>query len=173
MYLLNRLCLAVFVSVLVIMGAAAAENTVLKSKTIVLYDPATADFKPSPGVPECTTFDTLSGDMAVGSATLMVRMASGCVVPYQWHTPNEELLFLTGSIVAQLLGEMPLTLGNGAYLQLPSGRPHRFRCVSKEDCVMLVIADAGFDIHYVTELGREITPGEALDEAKRFAGEDW
>jgi hypothetical protein len=38
---------------------------------------------------------------------------------------------------------------------------------------MLVIADAGFDIHYVTELGREITPGEALDEAKRFAGEDW
>ena len=138
-----------------------------------LPDPTSANFQTAAGVPECTRFDVLRGDMAASSSTMMVRMDSGCVVPYQWHSPNEELIMLRGEIEAQFLGGNVLNLANGAYLLIPTGKPHRFRCSSQEACVMFIAADTAFDIHFVDQDGKPISAEEVDAATEKYANEKW
>ncbi len=65
----------------------------------------------------------------------------------------------------------PITLLVGSYSQLPSHHVHRFRCVSKVDCVLFLAADGPFDIHYVDPHGKEIpaTAANRLAEADHTA----
>ena len=140
---------------------------------ILLQRPATAKFLQIPGVPQCTSIAPLHGDMAKGPSTLMVRMRSGCMVPYHWHTPSEELIVLQGAPLAQMRGERPVMLKVGSYSQLPSGHIHRFRCTSKADCLIFLVADAAFDIHFANEAGKEISTEAALAAAKRASRVPW
>jgi quercetin dioxygenase-like cupin family protein len=152
-------------------GTWAAEGQ--EDSSGFLSDPTSANFQTAAGVPECTTFDVLRGDMAASSSTMMVRMAPGCVVPYQWHSPSEELVMLRGQIEAQFLGESVLNLENGAYLLIPTGKPHRFRCSSQEPCVMFIAADAAFDIHFVDQDGTSISAEEVEAATEKYAKEEW
>lgn len=140
---------------------------------ILLQRPATAKFLQIPGVPQCTSIAPLHGDMAKGPSTLMVRMRSGCMVPFHWHTPSEELIVLQGAPLAQMRGERPVMLKVGSYSQLPSGHIHRFRCTSKADCLIFLVADAAFDIHFADEAGKEISTEAALAAAKRASRVPW
>lgn len=155
-------------------GATAfGEVTDTNAPHIYLKDPTTADFQSAPGVPECTTFAVLHGDMASGPSTMMVRMLSGCAVPYQWHSASEELVLLKGEIIAQLMGAEALHFGEGSYVQLPSGRPHRFACISEDECVLFNVADSAFDIHFVDEGGESISVDEAMDGLAEDPVENW
>lgn len=140
---------------------------------ILLQRPANAKFLEIPGVPQCTSIAPLHGDMAKGPSTLMVRMRSGCMVPYHRHTPSEELVVLQGAPLAQMRGERPEMLKVGSYSQLPSGHIHRFRCTSKIDCLIFVVADAAFDIQFVNDAGKEISTEAALAAAKRDSRLQW
>jgi anti-sigma factor ChrR (cupin superfamily) len=126
-----------------------------------------------PGVPTCTTIAPLRGNMATGPATLMVRMKAGCLVPNHWHTPSEELVVLQGKPLAQMKGERPAILQVGSYSQLPSGHVHRFRCVSAEDCLIFLVADAPFDIYFVDDAGATIPTEAALAAAANDDGSSW
>lgn len=154
------------------LSALLATPLMAHADGILLQDPNGADFQSSPGVPECTSFAGLRGDLGKGPGTLMVRMRPGCVVPFHWHTPSEEILILQGAPLAQMLGERPVILKVGSYSQLPSKHVHRFRCTSKEDCVLFLVADGVFDIHFVDDSGKEISTEEAL-KAAATAGADW
>lgn len=154
------------------MGMSAHAEGQADDHGILLQDPNKADFQGSPGVPECTSFAGLRGDISKGPGTLMVRMRPGCVVPFHWHTPSEEIVILQGAPLAQMLGERPVLLKVGSYSQLPSKHVHRFRCTSKVDCVLFLVADGVFDIHFVDEGGKEIATEEAL-KAAAAAGTDW
>lgn len=140
---------------------------------ILLQNPARAGFLQIPGVPQCTSIASLHGDMAKGPSTLMVRMRSGCMVPYHWHTPSEELIVLQGAPLAQMRGERPVMLKVGSYSQLPSGHIHRFRCTSKTDCLIFLVADSAFDIHFANAAGKEISTEAALVAAKRESRIPW
>ena len=150
-------------------GTAGAQH----SDGILLQRPADANFLAVPGVPACTTIASLHGDMSKGSATLMVRMKSGCMVPYHWHTPSEELVVLQGAPLAQMMGQRPVMLRVGSYSQLPSKHVHRFRCTSKVDCLIFMVADATFDIHFVDDAGKEIGTDQALEVARRAGNRKW
>lgn len=139
----------------------------------LLQRPADAAFLVIPGVPSCTTIAPLHGDMATGPATLMVRMTTGCLVPFHWHTPSEELVVLQGAPLAQMKGQRPVTLQVGSYSQLPSGHVHRFRCTSDEDCLIFMVADGAFDIHFVDERGAVISTEAALAAAAQDDGSTW
>lgn len=152
--------------------AALATPGMANDNGILLQDPNGADFQSSPGVPECTSFAGLRGDISKGPGTLMVRMRPGCVVPFHWHTPSEEIVILQGAPLAQMLGERPVLLKVGSYSQLPSKHMHRFRCTSKVDCVLFLVADGAFDIHFVDDSGKEISTEDAL-KAAATAGADW
>lgn len=165
--------LALLAAVLMGGGAAAQAATPGTTHGILLQRPADAKFLQIPGVPECTSIAPLRGDMAKGSSTLMVRMRSGCTVPYHWHTPTEELLVLQGAPQSQMLGQRPVMLKVGSYSQLPTGHIHRFRCTSKADCLIFLVADAAFDIHFADDAGKEITTDAALAAAKRASKAAW
>src|SRR6267154_6852908 len=77
---------------------------------ILLQQAAKAKFISVPGVPGCTTLAPLRGDMGKTASTLMVRMKAGCMVPFHWHTPSEEMVVLQGSPLAQMFGKRPYTL---------------------------------------------------------------
>ena len=139
----------------------------------ILHTLALKAFIAVPGVPECTTLAPLHGDMSKGPATLMVRMTAGCMVPFHWHTPSEEMIVMQGTARSQLRGERPIVLKAGAYTQLPSPHVHRFRCTSKVDCLFFLVADAAFDIHFVDDAGKEISTETALAAAKKDSGKAW
>lgn len=145
-------------------GDAAPADAV---SSMLLQRPANAKFMVVPGLDPCATIAPLRGDMSKGPATLMVRMKTGCAVPYHWHTPSEEIVVLQGAPLAQMLGKRPVMLRVGAYSQLPSRHVHRFRCTSKVDCLLFLVADAQFDIHYTDERGVEIPADVALRAAKK------
>ena len=157
-------CLAMFWT-----GTAVAQH----ADGILLQRPADAKFLSVPGVPACTTIAPLHGDMSTGPATLMVRMRTGCMVPFHWHTPSEELVVLQGAPLAQMMGERPVMLRVGSYSQLPSKHVHRFRCTSKVDCLIFLVADAAFDIHFVDDGGKEISTEKALEVARGAGNRKW
>lgn len=152
---------------------AAGSAVAQKPEGILLQRAANAKFMAVPGVPACTTIAPLHGDMGKGPATLMVRMKAGCMVPYHWHTPSEELVVLQGAPLAQMRGERPVILQVGSYSQLPSRHDHRFRCTSKSDCLIFLVADATFDIHFVNDAGKEIGTDQALAAARRASNKKW
>jgi quercetin dioxygenase-like cupin family protein len=56
----------------------------------------------------------------------------------------------------------PMTLPPGSYSQLPREHLHRFKCLPGKDCVILVITDRAFDIHWVDTSRKEISFDQAL-----------
>jgi quercetin dioxygenase-like cupin family protein len=140
---------------------------------ILLQQAGKAKFISVPGVPACTTLAPLRGDMGKTASTLMVRMTAGCMVPFHWHTPSEEMVVLQGSPLAQMLGKRPYVLKVGSYSQLPTHHVHRFKCASKVDCLFFLVADGPFDIHFVDEQGKEISTEAALDFAAKTTNAKW
>ncbi len=165
----TRLFLAAFLAAFAI--APAAANA--RGPGILLQNPANASFLSSPGVPACTSFAVLRGDMAKTGSTLMVRMKSGCIVPYHFHTPSEEIVVLQGIPLAQMRGQRPVYLKVGSYSQLPSKHVHRFRCTTKVDCILFMVADGPFDIHYVDDSGKEISADKALAASAKARNRKW
>ncbi len=168
-----------FVSVVLSVVVVASSSSSLPASAAqapvvtLLQDPTTANFGAVPGVPECVTMAPLRGNLGTGPASVMVRMKSGCVVPYHWHTPSEELIVLRGAPLGQMLGMRPTILKVGSYSQLPSKHVHRFRCESKDDCVIALVTGGVFDIHFVDDAGKEISTEAALAAASRSAHTRW
>jgi quercetin dioxygenase-like cupin family protein len=113
-----------------------------------------------PVLPACMTFAVDRGDPTKGAAVLLIKMSSGCVVPWHWHTANETLMMVSGHGKAEMKagGSHPMTPGD--YIFLPAKQAHQFTCVSS--CRFFLDTDAAFDIHYVDAGGKEIPPDQAL-----------
>ena len=137
---------------------------------VLLLDASKADFKSSPGVPECVTFANMHGDMSKGAATLMVKMKGGCKVPAHWHSTSEELVLLQGKITQIVDGHEAKLSKAGAYTQITGHHVHKYHCTSKEDCLLFDVADAAFDVHFVDDSGAEITAEKAIEAMKKAEG---
>ena len=94
-----------------------------------------------------------------GAAVLLLKVKSGCVVPWHWHTANENLMMVSGKGKA----EMPdgaHTMDMGDYMYLAGKQIHQFTCIS--NCLVFDVIDDVFDIHYVDTDGKEIPVEQAL-----------
>lgn len=143
------------------------------SHALTLTNPEEAQFKPVPGAAPCNTMMSLRGDLSKEAATFMTKMTAGCIAPWHWHTPTEEIVLLKGETVSQMKGEAPMTLKAGAYSQLAGKHPHRFRCTAASECIMIVIADGPFDIHWIDPGGKEIPFEEASRRAEAEGTAGW
>lgn len=122
---------------------------------------ATAKFMTPPGLPACATSIVLSGDPSKGGSLMLIKAASGCVVPWHWHTPTEVLMFVSGHGKGEMKGSAtPVALHPGDYMSLPGKGIHQFTCVLA--CTFFLSSDGAFDIHYVDASGAEIPPDQAL-----------
>jgi quercetin dioxygenase-like cupin family protein len=121
---------------------------------------ATSKFMSLPVLPACSTFAAQRGDPNKGPAVLLLKVASGCVIPWHWHTASESLMMVSGKARVEMKPTGAHTLTAGDYLYLAGKEVHQFTCSSS--CLLFDVPDGAFDIHYVNGEGKEIAPEEAL-----------
>src|SRR2546421_139551 len=117
-------CVAVFIG-----GAALAE------------DRATGAIKPLSSV----KFSPVeSGDPTTGRSTLILKAFPGCVVPWHFHTAEEQLI----AVLAEMTDHPPTRLGPGGFAIMGSRMPHQFTCQGRSVCLMFVTFDGPYDISW-------------------------
>jgi quercetin dioxygenase-like cupin family protein len=121
---------------------------------------AAKQFVNFPGLPTCAKGSIVDGDPTKSSSVILVKTTTGCVVPWHWHTPTEQLMFVSGSGKGEMKDSGALVLHSGEYVKMPSKSVHQFTCVAA--CTFFLASDAAFDIHYVDKDGKEVSPDEAL-----------
>ncbi len=57
----------------------------------------TSKFTNFPGVPECMMGAVQEGDPSKGNAVLLLKAQTGCMAPWHWHTPSEQLMMVSGA----------------------------------------------------------------------------
>jgi quercetin dioxygenase-like cupin family protein len=120
-----------------------------------------------PGLPTCAPGSLQSGDPTKGSFIILARIDSGCVIPWHWHSGNENLMLVSGVAKLDAKDEKTLTLRAGGFAMLPSRHVHQFTCASA--CKLYIYSDAAFDIHYLDQQGMEISAEDALKRVKETA----
>jgi quercetin dioxygenase-like cupin family protein len=117
-----------------------------------------------PGLPSCAPGSVQSGDPTKGPSIIAAKVSTGCVIPWHWHTPNENLMLVSGVARLEMKDGKPFTLRPGGFALMPSRHVHQFRC--ERTCHLYIYSDAAFDLHYVDAKGNEISPPEALKAVK-------
>jgi quercetin dioxygenase-like cupin family protein len=120
---------------------------------------ASTKFMTLPVLPSCMTISAQRGDPMKGAAVLLLQVKSGCVVPWHWHTANENLMMVSGKGKSEMSGGAH-TMAMGDYLYLAGKQVHQFTCISS--CLVFDVIDEAFDIHYVDAEGQEIPVKQAL-----------
>jgi quercetin dioxygenase-like cupin family protein len=121
---------------------------------------ASSKFMNLPMLPSCMTLSAQHGDPMKGPAILLIKFTSGCVVPWHWHTADENLMMVSGKGKAEMKsgGSHPMAMGD--YIFLEGRQTHQFTCTSS--CMLFDVIGGAFDIHYVSADGTEIPPDQAL-----------
>ena len=122
---------------------------------------------PVPNAPACVTAAPEHGDPSKGASTMLVKFTSGCTVPMHWHTPNEEVMMVSGSAKLQMQDGTTSTLEKGGFARLPAKHLHQFTCVAA--CTTFLVSDGVFDVHYVDKSGNEVPMEQALASTKTSA----
>ena len=164
----NRMC-----ALLILLGVVAAVGESVPTHAgdaaqLITLNPETLKFTPIPDMPGCASAAILRGDPRRGPAWVLLKLNSGCRVPWHWHTANETLLVISGRGTVAMKDGPPLQFAPGAYASLPSHHMHKTSC--SRACLLFNDADAGFDIHYVDATGEEISADEALRPSARAKG---
>src|SRR6266545_7503632 len=58
-----------------------------------------------PNAPPCITIAVERGDPATGPSLMLNKFAPGCIAPWHWHTPNEQLMIVSGALRIEMKGE--------------------------------------------------------------------
>jgi quercetin dioxygenase-like cupin family protein len=132
----------------------------------VLRKMAENKFELMAGLPQCVTMAVESGDPSKGASVIVFKGTAGCLIPWHWHTPTEQVMIVTGSAKIEMKDTgKAAVLGPGGYAMMPSKHVHQFTCASA--CSAFVSSDAAFDIHYVDGSGAEISFDAALAKKAR------
>ena len=117
-------------------------------------------FAANPALPDCVVGAAENGDPATGPFVLVLKVKSGCKVPFHWHSYLEQLFFVSGTATMEMKDMKPMKLTAGGYTRLPAKHIHALTCTNA--CTLFVQSDGAFDIHYVDPDGNEISKEEAL-----------
>jgi quercetin dioxygenase-like cupin family protein len=146
---------------LLLFSCALATPLAAQSSDQVPYAAAASSkFMNLPMLPACMTISAQRGDPMKGAAVLLLKFKSGCVVPWHWHTANENLMMVSGRAKGEMKPGGARMLTAGDYLYMAGKQVHQFTCISS--CLVFDVIDGAFDIHYVNADGKEMTPEEAL-----------
>ena len=54
-------------------------------------------FQKHPALPDCLTLAVERGDPSSGPSILLVKGTKGCSAPWHFHSPNEQLMMVSGT----------------------------------------------------------------------------
>jgi quercetin dioxygenase-like cupin family protein len=131
-------CLAVFIS-----GAALADDTA----TGTIKPLFSVKFSPDSDV-KCLLSAIETGDPTTGRSTFILKASPGCVVPWHFHTAEEQLTIIRGTVLAEMTGHPSTRLGPGGFAMMGGHMPHQFTCQGKFACLMIVAFDRAYDIYW-------------------------
>lgn len=159
-------------AVMLMLGVAAVVRPVpvlaADTEPMIVLNPQTLKFTPIPDMPDCASAAILRGNPRYGPAWVLLKLGSGCRVPWHWHTANETLVVISGRGSLAMKDGPPLPFVPGAYASLPAHHAHQASC--SRTCLLFNGADAAFDIHYVDATGKEISAAEALKPSAKAKG---
>jgi len=125
-------------------------------------------YAPVHGVPDCATLAVLKGDPNTTASVVEIKLTPGCIVPWHWHSVNENVVPLTGLLEMYMKDEKPVILVSGDYNFLPAKHIHQDKCSGSKPCSAIVFVDGPFDIHYVDKSGAEIPADQAIAAAEKL-----
>src|SRR5215467_14254739 len=99
---------------------AAGPPSSTRAEEMVTSTPQSLKFIAIPDMPSCASAAILRGDPRSGPAWVLLKLASGCRVPWHWHTANETLVVVSGRGTLAMKDGPPLPFVPGAYAVLPT-----------------------------------------------------
>jgi quercetin dioxygenase-like cupin family protein len=122
---------------------------------VLAEDTATGAIKPLSSVRfapdtdvKCLSSAVETGDPASGRSTLILKASAGCVVPWHFHTAEEQLIIVSGTVLAEMIHHPSARLGPGGFAVMGGRMPHQFTCQGKSACLMFVTFDRAYDIYW-------------------------
>jgi quercetin dioxygenase-like cupin family protein len=100
---------------------------------------------------KCLLSAVEAGNPATGPSTIILKAPPNCLVPWHYHTAEEQLIVTEGSVRTEMDGMPAHSLGPGGFATMPSKAKHQFSCQSKTACVMFVTFDRTYDIFWVKD----------------------
>jgi quercetin dioxygenase-like cupin family protein len=107
-------------------------------------------FEPDDDV-KCLLSAVETGNPATGPSTIILKAPPNCLVPWHYHTAEEQLIVTEGNVRTEMAGMAAHALGPGGFASMPSKVKHQFSCQSKTACVMFVTFDRTYDIFWVKD----------------------
>jgi quercetin dioxygenase-like cupin family protein len=147
---------------------AGAEGLRADDVSPVLAAAKAAKFANLLGLPTCLTAAVLKGDPSKEAAVILLKLSTGCVVPWHWHTAAEDLVMVSGAGKLAMQDGTVNTVQTGDYGFLPEKHVHQFTCAAS--CLLYDLPQGAFDIHYVDASGNEISAEQALGKPKVKGG---
>ena len=121
---------------------------------------ASSKFANLPGLPACATISVQRGDPSKGPAVVLLKTKTGCVIPWHWHTADEQLMMVSGGAKVAMKDGASFNFRPGDFAFLPAKHAHQFSCMAT--CTLFVQPNGAFDIHYVDAAGKEMSADDAL-----------
>src|SRR6266566_5349084 len=118
------------------------------SGPVLAEDPAMGTIKPLSSVRflpdadvKCLSSALETGDPTRGPSTFVLKAPTGCVVPWHFHTAEEQLIIISGIVLAEMTDHQRTRLGAGGFAVMGSRMAHQFTCRGKQSCLMFVAFD--------------------------------
>ena len=160
------LCAFLFFGAVTLVGSATVRAQNANEPVINMH--STLKFGPLPNLPACLTGASERGNPMTEASVLLLHFRAGCHVPWHWHTAEETLLVVSGTLRAEMKGgAKPMFLHGGDYALMPSHNIHQATCVGTVPCSLFLHSSGAFDIHYVDSSGKEIPLSEAAKPAAK------
>ena len=155
-----------FASMLLVLSAlhlSAQSKTAAKPRAahpapaMMVWTPGQGEWIPIPGTN--AKMKVVKADPGKPPTDLYIWQPAGTDTPLHFHSSDERIYNITGEGQYRMWkGAFGATLGPGTFVLVPARMIHQARCVSKQDCTVLVHTTLPFDVHIVDENGKEIPP---------------
>jgi hypothetical protein len=97
---------------------------------------------------KCVSSALETGDPKTGPSTWILKAPAGCLIPWHFHTAQEQLIIVSGSVLAEMTDHPPTRLVPGGFAVMAGHMAHQFACRGKSACLMFVTFDAAYDIFW-------------------------
>jgi quercetin dioxygenase-like cupin family protein len=90
-----------------------------------------------------------NGDPDTGPSTLLLKAPAGCRVAAHYHSAEEQLIVIRGTVLTGMKGMRSVALSAGGVAVMPATAVHWFSCRGKDSCLMVVTFNQKYDIVWI------------------------
>src|ERR1700722_11302633 len=90
-----------------------------------------------------------NGNPDTGPSTFLLKAPAGCRVAAHYHTAEEQLIVIQGSVLTGMKGMRSVVLTAGGIAVMPAKAVHWFSCSGQHPCLMAVTFNQKYDIVWV------------------------